>query len=203
MRRVLLTAFEPFGGWQTNSSWLTLVELTKDLPQTPQVTTRLYPVDFGQLKERLPQDLARGYDIVLHMGQATGSSCIQLETVALNLAFSPELTADQCTPLAPDGPLAYRTGLPAAELSAKLRQSGIPAQVSYHAGTYLCNAALYLSHHYAASNQLPVESLLLHLPLDTTQVADSPNNLASLPASTSAQAVRLILQQFDDSTESS
>jgi pyroglutamyl-peptidase len=203
MRRVLVTAFEPFAGWQTNSSWLTLVELTKDLPQTPQVTTRLYPVDFGQLKERLPQDLARGYDIVLHMGQATGSSCIQLETVALNLASSSEPTVEQCTALVADGPLAYRTALPATEFSATLRQSGIPAQVSYHAGTYLCNAALYLSHHYAASNQLPVESLLLHLPLDTTQVADSPNDLASLPASTSAQAVRLILQQFADPAERS
>ena len=199
MPRVLLTAFEPFDGWRTNSSWLALVELTKDLPRSPQVTTRLYPVDLEQLRQRLSQDLARGFDIVLHTGQATGSSCIQLETVALNLALSPADPAEPCAPLVPDGPLAYRSGLPAADLSGLLRQSGIPAQVSYHAGTYLCNAALYLSHHYAASSQRSIQALLLHLPLDTSQVIDSPNHLASLPAATSAQAIRLILQRLAES----
>ena len=181
MPRVLLTAFEPFGGWRTNSSWLTLVELTKDLPQVPQVTTRLYPVDFEQLRQRLPQDLARGYDIVLHTGQATGSSCIQLETVALNLAHAAGWAGRRMHGFGAGRSLAYRSGLPAAEFSGLLRQSGIPAEVSYHAGTYLCNAAFYLSQHYAASYQLPIQALLVHLPLDPSQVAETPA-LASLPA---------------------
>ena len=43
MTRVLLTAFQPYEGWQTNASWLALVELTRDLPDQPMVTTRLYP----------------------------------------------------------------------------------------------------------------------------------------------------------------
>ncbi len=51
MTRVLLTAFEPYDTWKANASWLALVDLTSDLPSQPQVTTRLYPVDFDQLRE--------------------------------------------------------------------------------------------------------------------------------------------------------
>lgn len=57
MPRVLVTAFEPFDAWKANSSWLTLVELTKDLPAGPELTTRLYPVDFAGLQQRLLEDL--------------------------------------------------------------------------------------------------------------------------------------------------
>ena len=195
MPRVLLTAFEPFDVWRTNSSWLTLVELTKNLPQHPQITTRLYPVDYEQLRQRLPQDLAHGYDVVIHLGQAAGHQCIHLEMVALNLALFPDTYPDQCEPLVPSGPLAYRSQLPVSGWSSAIRQAGIPAQVSYHAGTYLCNAAFYLTQHFAESHQLPTQALLLHLPLDTSQVVNSSGTLASLPAATCAHAVRIILQQ--------
>jgi pyroglutamyl-peptidase len=196
MSRVLITAFEPFDGWGTNSSWLTVVELTKDLPRQPEVTTRLYPVEFERLQGRLAEDLSRGFDVVLHLGQASGSSCIQLETVALNLLAQPAASPDRCTTLIPDGPLAYRSDLPAAQISEELRRAGIPTRVSYHAGTYLCNAALYLSHHYAAVKDLPTRAMLVHLPLDPSQVADATDDLASLPATTCAQGLRLILQHL-------
>ena len=32
MPSVLITAFEPYDRWRANSSWLTLVQLTQDLP---------------------------------------------------------------------------------------------------------------------------------------------------------------------------
>ena len=47
MASVLITAFEPYDRWEANSSWLALVELTKDLPSEPRITTRRYPVDFA------------------------------------------------------------------------------------------------------------------------------------------------------------
>ena len=56
--RVLITAFEPYDRWRENSSWLALVELTKELPREPHVTTRLYPVDFGLVRSKLEEDLA-------------------------------------------------------------------------------------------------------------------------------------------------
>ena len=36
MKKVLVTAFEPYDRWKTNASWLALVHLTQDLPpQSP------------------------------------------------------------------------------------------------------------------------------------------------------------------------
>ena len=69
MPRVLLTAFEPYDRWKANASWLALVELTRNLPEQPQVTTRLYPVDFSEMKERLEADLSAKFDFALHVGQ--------------------------------------------------------------------------------------------------------------------------------------
>ena len=51
MPRVLLTAFEPYDRWKANASWLALVQLTQHLPDEPQITTRLYPVDFAEMKK--------------------------------------------------------------------------------------------------------------------------------------------------------
>ena len=58
MPRVLVTAFEPYDVWSENASWLALVELTRDLPVRPEVTTRLYPVDYAEMRKRLERDLA-------------------------------------------------------------------------------------------------------------------------------------------------
>ena len=56
MASILITAFEPYGSWKENSSWLALVELTRDLPEDPKVVTRRYPVDFSTTRERLAED---------------------------------------------------------------------------------------------------------------------------------------------------
>ena len=74
MLSVLITAFEPYDRWPENSSWLALVELTRDLPTNLKVVTRRYPVDFEAARSRLLDDLAANYDFALHLGQAPGIS---------------------------------------------------------------------------------------------------------------------------------
>ncbi len=193
MSSVLITAFEPYDRWKTNSSWLALVELTRDLPAELKIVTRRYPVDFSTVKQRLADDLAANYDYALHLGQAPGSGRIQLEAVGLNVGGSGGQTADQFRPLVDDGPVAYRSPLPLADWAVRLSTAGIPATVSYHAGTYLCNAILYLSCYLAERMRLPTQAAFIHLPLDLTQTAGLPQDFASLPSATSAAAVRLIL----------
>ncbi len=81
MTRVLLTAFQPYDSWQSNASWLALVELTRDLPPQPLVTTRLYPVDYGAVQDRIAGDMNDHYDYVILTGQAPGRPRIEIETV--------------------------------------------------------------------------------------------------------------------------
>ena len=196
MPTVLITAFEPYDCWTENSSWLTLIELTKDLPNSPTITTRLYPVDFAATCERLAEDLDDNYDYALHLGQAPGNACIQLESVAINIGGNSRQLPDEYEPLVPDGPVAYRSPLPLADWAAKLREAGIPSQVSYHAGTYLCNATLYLSHHVVEQKNLKTRSTFIHLPLAISQTLQSKQDLAAMPLATLVAAAKLVLDEI-------
>jgi pyroglutamyl-peptidase len=193
MKSVLITAFEPYEHWTTNASWLALMELTRELPQRPRIVTRRYPVDFATLRERLEADLQANYDYALHLGQAPGSPRLRLEAIGLNFGAErgqlPRL-------LAGDGPVAYHTRLPLDEWSAQLNAAGIPAAVSYHAGTFLCNAMLYMSCYLAERMALATQSAFIHLPLDVSQIVDSTSDHPALPAALAAAGLRLILGEL-------
>ncbi|MEX0585293.1 MAG: pyroglutamyl-peptidase I [Pirellulales bacterium] len=155
MMRVLVTAFGPYDNWSENASWLALVRLTQDLPANLSVTTRRYPVDFATLKRLLSQDLEAGFDVLLATGQAPGSSHIRLEQLGINIGGHHGQLPEQYQPLADDGPVAYRSMLPLASWAQRIRAAGIPAQVSHHAGTFLCNATLYWAHYWSEKKGLP------------------------------------------------
>ena len=95
-----------------------------------------------------------------------------------------------------DGPVAYRSPLPLANWAERLREAQIPADVSYHAGTYLCNATMYFSCYVAERLALKTQSAFIHLPLDVTQTATEAQDMAALPADISAEALRLILAEI-------
>lgn len=193
---VLITAFEPFGEWRSNSSWQCLIHFTRELPLEPKITTRLYPVDFAEARTRLWRDLSAGYDYALHLGQATGRAVIELEMFGLNIGGLPGEDPASYQPLESDGPAAYRSGLPLTDWVGKLRLRGIPAQISHHAGTYLCNAIFYWSQHFAARERLPTQSTFVHIPLEPSQVVEARRNLASLPTTTAATALRCIVSEL-------
>jgi pyroglutamyl-peptidase len=191
---VLVTAFEPYGRWPVNASCLALAELSRGMPSSPQITTRVLPVDFDVVKGRLAEDLGADYDYVLHLGQAPGSARIQLESIGLNIAC--EETAGLDRRLCDDGPLAYRSTLPLFEWAEIIRAAGIPAEVSFHAGTYLCNAALYLTHYYIERMALKSQAAFIHLPLDATQVIHEKEGIPSLSASLTAKAICVLLESL-------
>jgi len=198
MPNVLITAFEPYERWQENASWLALVELTRDLPLEPRVVTRRYPVDFQKARQRLAEDLQGNYDFALHLGQAPGVGRLQLEAIGVNVGGTGEQRPDHFQELEPSGPVAYRTDLPLSDWASQLRAAGIPAGVSYHAGTYLCNAVLYYSLHLAQAQGLKTRSMFIHLPLCPMQVLGERSDLASMPSAVVAAGIRLILEQLQN-----
>ncbi len=197
MPTVLITAFEPYDRWPENSSWLALVELTRELPASPKIVTRRYPVDFEKARNRLRDDLAADYDVALHLGQAPGIGRVHLEQVGINVGGTSLQTPDQFLPLVDDGPAAYRSPLPLGRWATAIREAGIPCQVSYHAGTYLCNAVLYLSHYFAEQQKLKTRSCFIHLPFAPQQVLGDRQDWPSLSSSLCADALRLILRDID------
>ncbi|MEQ1826341.1 MAG: pyroglutamyl-peptidase I [Pirellula sp.] len=202
--QVLLTAFEPYDVWEQNSSWEALVMFLHQRGSVQGVTTRRYPVDLDRLQSRLEKDLERGYDAILHVGQAPGISRVQMEAIAINVAGMTDAAGDFFGPLVADGPIAYRTGFPLDVWNHNLRSAGIPCSVSFHAGTYLCNAVMYLSHrwHEARGRRCPVG--FLHLPLTPEQVLHSRRDFPSMPREQASEAIGRVLDLIMESkTESS
>lgn len=191
--RILLTAFEPYDRWPENSSWLALIDLTRWYDGTAELTTRKYPVDLSRMSEMLRRDMQANFDVAIHLGQAPGETLIKLESVGLNVR-------SDGSPLIRDAPEAYRSSLPLDKCREALVSAGIPCEVSHHAGTYLCNAELYLSQHYANAFGMSTRSLFLHLPLAPAQAAADNSKLASMSTPMCSAAIALVIEQVRKSS---
>lgn len=196
MHRVLLTAYGPYDEWQQNASWLVLQELLHDMPPHVELVTRLYPVDFTEVRARLEEDLKLRPDTVVSLGQAPGNARVAIEGVGLNVARDRGVRPEDAVPLDPAGPPAYFSALPLKNWAQRLRTEGVPAEVSYHAGTFLCNAALYWSHHLSHLAGYPTQATFLHLPLASEQAIDLPRDYPSLPVSLMAHGLRRLLDDL-------
>ena len=193
MTRILLSAFEPYDRWKENSSWLALMDLTSWYEGDLEITTRRYPVDLPKMKSQLEDDLRLDFDYAIHLGQSPGSPIVKIESVGLNVRTNGE-------PLLGNAPTAYRSMLDLEACLERLIAAGIPAQISHHAGTYLCNAALYLSQHFAEMMGRRTQSLFIHLPLTPGQVASEGSSMASMSTpmqSAAIAAVAELLAQSD------
>ena len=127
-------------------------------------------------------------DAVLCIGQAGTRSAVRPEYVGINLRHA--RIADnlgnqpQDEPVVPGGPTAYFATVPVRAMTAAIEAQGIPAAVSYTAGTYVCNDLLYtLLHHYA---ETPVRAGFIHVPFLPEQ---APQGVASMPL---AQMIRAL-----------
>jgi pyroglutamyl-peptidase len=95
--------------------------------------------------------LARRPRALLLVGEAD-RPCVSVEQVALNIADSDRgdnagvvLHDRPLETSAQSVPLAVRASWDARAVARSLREAGIPAEPSFHAGTFACNASLYLA----------------------------------------------------------
>ena len=115
---ILLTAFEPFGGEDTNSSLDTL----RALPEAPDVCRAVLPVTFSGSVPALQAAIRRVRpDAVLCLGQAGGAECVRVERVGLNLddARMADNAGDipRDRPIDQMGPAAYFATLPVRRMA--------------------------------------------------------------------------------------
>lgn len=189
MSRVLVTAFEPYDRWPENSSWLALADLMQWYDGDAEIITRRYPVDLSRMSDNLRKDLQANYDLAIHLGQSPGSTLIKLETVGLNVR-------SDGSSIICDAPEAYRSPLRLEGCARSLIEAGIPSEVSHHAGTYLCNAALFLSQHYSQSFGLKTRSVFVHIPLSPRQAACDPGRPASMSTPMASAAIAMVVEQL-------
>ena len=176
--KLLLTAFEPFGGSDMNPAQ----EAVRLVPERIGDTTIVkmdVPVVFGQAIDAVAAAVEREKpDAVLCIGQAGGRAAITPERVAINVddASIPDNAGAQPIdrPIVPGGPAAYFSTLPVKAMVAAIRQAGLPASLSNTAGTFVCNHLMYGLLHLLASRYPGVRGGFMHVPFAPQQVVDRP-----------------------------
>lgn len=164
--KVLISAFEPFGGRKVNASW----ELARHLPaRVGRHTVRAVrlPVVYGASWPALGRAVAAFRpDAVIALGEAPGTA-LRLERVAVNLRDGGADNSGRKAagePLADGAPSAYLSTLPLGRLEAALERARVPARVSLSAGTYLCNETFYFLMVSASAGAYRAGAGFIHVP---------------------------------------
>lgn len=191
MATVLVTGFAPFDGFEENPSGQLARALDGRRAGDAIIAGHVLPVAFdaaGPALLRLVEALRP--DAIVATGQAAGEAVIRLEQVAINRAHSARpdnagYAPHQCA-IDPDGPAARFVALDLHPLATALTAAGVPARVSFHAGTHCCNLVLY-----TALAVRPAAALFVHLPLLPTQglAKDGAGPLPSMALAIMEQAV--------------
>ena len=155
--RILVTAFEPYGGNDTNISQKVLDAIPTD------VAKLLLPVSFRRAPEVLNEAIEQFQpDVIISMGQAAEGDKIRLERLAINMMDSAKGDNDGYMPneelICPEAPLALKTALPVKPLCADCINAGLPTMVSNSAGLYVCNRI------YFEALRHTTNSLFVHIP---------------------------------------
>ena len=152
--KILITGFDPFGGEPVNPAF-EAVKLMKDEIAGAQIVKLEIPTVFGDSIEKVHAAMvAEKPDVVMSVGQAGGRFGVTPERVAINLSDAriPDNKGNQPldAPIFEDGETGYLTTLPVKAMVEKIKEKGLPASVSYTAGSYVCNHVMYGNLYYAA-----------------------------------------------------
>ena len=177
--RVLLTGFEPFGGEAINPAMEVVRELAGERIAGHRVVPATLPVTFADAPTALAEALERERPaLVVCIGQAGGRARISLERVALNLIDA--RIADNCgaqpidTRVIAGAPDAYFSTLPVKAMLQAMSASGVPAELSLSAGTYVCNAVFFVLQHLIETRWSGVRGGFVHIPFLPEQAARHP-----------------------------
>ena len=193
--RILYAGFEPFGGEATNPSY----EALRLLPAAvggAEVYRAQLPTAFEAGPRALLAAMERIQpDCVICVGQAGGRAAVTPEKVAVNCrdARIPDNAGLQpCDErVDDDGPAAYFTGLPVRRIVERCREAGIPAAVSYSAGTFVCNAVMYRLMRAVEQRFPGVKAGLIHVPYAAEQAAAREASTPGMELRRMAEALRI------------
>ena len=169
---LLLTYFGPFPGVPVNPT-VALAEGAVRALNTARpdlrVVARELPVSYDGSSTALRaalQDVQP--DALISLGVAVGRDVVSLEQVAINLDSAGIEDNDgdrRCDePIVPDGREAYFSSLPVRASFERLRAAGEPVEISYTAGTYVCNHVFYEGQRISRELGLSIPAGFVHVP---------------------------------------
>jgi pyroglutamyl-peptidase len=194
----VIQGFGPFGEFSVNPSEL----LVRSLAERGEsdVHAEVLPVSMDRAAAEIPRLMAKLQPQAwLGVGLAAGRTALSIEAVAVNLADWPESDADADgvsitrRPIAPDGPAAHLTTLPAEPILRAWHQAGIPGYLSQTAGSYLCNFSFYTAAQAAWTLDRPCMVGFLHVPL-LPELVSQPDRQPSMAMALQAAGLDCVIE---------
>lgn len=196
--RILVTAFDPFGGEAVNPAGEALALLPGSIGgaeicklTVPTVFEEAGPLACREMDRLRPQ-------AVVSLGQAGGRQAVTPERVAVNVldARIPDNRGAQPVdcPVVPGGPAAYFSTLPVKAIVGRIRDGGLPGELSNSAGTFVCNSLMYHTLHHASQSLPGTLCGFIHVPYIPQQTEGKPGKF-SLPLEDIARAVALAIEE--------
>ncbi|MFC2095037.1 hypothetical protein ACFLSW_01170 [Candidatus Bipolaricaulota bacterium] len=199
---LLVTGYPPFDAFPINSTHQLIESMKTNLPTEladAHDVIAFEIVDFDSTNSVSQQrTMLESYrrvmklhepDVCLFCGQAAARPMVTLETIAINI-FKGEI-------IDPEGPPAYWATLPDQDvLITKLKEAGIPARLSYHAGTHLCNHILYTALGDAEVSSRSMTAGFLHLPMTAMQIIECDEYRPFVPLEMTRNALTLAIRHI-------
>lgn len=219
MKKILLTGFEPFGGEKVNPA-LEVIQLFEgeilegycksceedeceggeDCENIEIIVVKL-PVVFGEAIEKCTQAIAEHEPVlVLSLGQAGKREIISLEKVGINLNNGRIADNKGNKPkdelIDPASPAAYFTTIDVRRTFERIKEAGIPVQISYSAGTYVCNNVIFgsLNYLYKKGLQKKIRYGFIHIPYLPSQAAKKKKPVASMALALVKSAIEIAIK---------
>ncbi len=176
--KIIITGFDPFGGESVNPAY-EAVKLLPDEIGGAQVIKLEVPTVFGKAGEVLEAGIKEHQpDVVICIGQAGGRSGICVEKVAINFQDARIPDNEGAQPfdktIKEDGQTAYFATVPVKAMVSKMRENGIPAFVSYTAGTFVCNELMYALLYLIDKKYPNLRGGFIHVPFSMGQTVEKP-----------------------------
>ncbi|WP_147803547.1 peptidase C15 [Alkalicoccus halolimnae] len=195
--KILFTGFEPFGKMDKNPSWELAEWVKQEKFPGADVRAEGLPVIFQTCAHKA-LDIIKSWnpDVVLHFGVAAGRQTINIEQTAVNIEHAPD-TPDNAGDAPADryidsgGPDGIFATIPVRNLTENLQEAGIPAEVSYSAGTYICNSTLYRVLRFINDQELSVKAGFIHVPVTPDMASGS--SLPSMDLEVQKRAVTQLI----------
>ena len=202
MTRIVLSGFEPYGGFEENPSAKVVMKMQDRILGGAKVNSVILPVSFRRAFNVLKATIESGEEphIIISTGLMPFASAIQVERVAINIKDydgipDNEGAMPQDEPIVRDGPPAYFSTLPVRKIVQRLLEAGIPAMISNTAGTHLCNFIMYNVLHYVTKRGMKTKVGFVHFPFLPQQLYNLTHRppAASLPIDIMVRAIEVCL----------
>lgn len=178
--KILITAFEPFGGEMINPA-LEAVKLIKDEIQGAKIIKLTIPTVFAKSIDKTIESIkTEKPDVIICIGQAGGRFDITPERVAINIDDARIQDNEGNQPIDckiyDDGEAAYFSTLPVKAIVKEIKEAGLPSSLSNSAGTFVCNHLMYGVLYYLSKNKKDIRAGFIHVPFIPEQIVDKPSS---------------------------